>query len=70
MGSGNLKTETGVQRFSGIRVRLFRQTGEETFMKLMGLSSSLRKALERFDNLSEEELSEIARRMIKGAIEP
>ncbi len=33
------------------------------------MSSSLRKALERFDRLSEEELAEIARLMIRGAFE-
>lgn len=37
---------------------------------MVRMSSSLRKALERFDKLSEEELSEIARRMIRGAIRP
>jgi DNA-directed RNA polymerase specialized sigma subunit len=31
------------------------------------MSSSLEKALERFDKLSEKQLSEIARRMIRGA---
>ena len=38
-------------------------------MKLMVMSSSLRKALEQFDRLSEAELSGIARRMIRGAVE-
>jgi len=33
------------------------------------LSSSLKRALERFDKLSEEELAEIARQMIRGAVE-
>jgi hypothetical protein len=33
------------------------------------MSSSLRKALERFDRLSEAKRAEIARQMIRGAIE-
>jgi len=33
------------------------------------MSSSLRKALERFDRLSETERAQIARKMIRGAIE-
>ena len=33
------------------------------------MSSSLRKALERFDRLSEAERAQIAREMIPGAIE-
>jgi len=33
------------------------------------MSSSLRKALERFDRLSEAERAEIAREMIRGAVE-
>jgi len=33
------------------------------------MSSSLSKALERFDRLSERELAQIAREMIRGAIE-
>jgi len=33
------------------------------------VSSSLRKALERFDRLSEAERAQIARKMIRGAIE-
>jgi DNA-directed RNA polymerase specialized sigma subunit len=32
------------------------------------MSSSLEKALERFDKLSERQLSQIARRMIRGAV--
>jgi DNA-directed RNA polymerase specialized sigma subunit len=33
------------------------------------MSPSLNKALERFDRLTEKQLSEIARKMIRGAVE-
>jgi len=33
------------------------------------MSSSLKKALERFDKLSEKQLSEIAHKMIRGAVQ-
>jgi len=33
------------------------------------LRSNLKRALKRFDKLSEDELAEIARQMIRGAIE-
>ncbi len=33
------------------------------------MPSSLDKALERFDKLTEKQLSEIARKMIKGAVQ-
>jgi hypothetical protein len=34
-----------------------------------GMSSSLDKALERFDRLSEKQLSEIARRLMRGSVQ-
>lgn len=33
------------------------------------MSSSLEKAIEKFDKLSEKQLSEIARKMMRGAVQ-
>ena len=33
------------------------------------MSSSLKKAFEKFDKLTEKQLSEIARKMIRGAVQ-
>jgi hypothetical protein len=48
--------------------RFYSMARAEVFVWIL-MSSSLRRALERFDKLSDKELSEIARKMIRGAAE-